>query len=96
MSLGGGGGGGGGGCVHIRSMVNEAIRTNSFLYRKKGKILNGKEKAETQNKQFPPSYEVFVHEKLLLLLFSIYLFLLLVGYYLLCVFCTTKIFCKKN
>ena len=38
----------------------------------KEEILNKK----TQNKRFPLSYEVFVREKLLLLLFSIRLFLI--------------------
>ena len=51
-------------------IVNEAIRKNSIFLRRAFKW------KKTQNKQFPTYYKVFVHEKVLLLLFSIRLFLI--------------------
>ena len=52
---------------------------------------------KTQNKQFPRSYEIFVREKLLPLLFNIGIFLFCeLIFYLFCVFCVVKISLKKT
>ena len=53
----------------LSSIVNEAIKTILIFLRRDFK------RKKTQNKQFSPSYEVFVRGKLLLLLFNIRLFL---------------------
>ena len=53
----------------LSSILNEAIKTILIFLRRDFK------RKKTQNKQFSPSYEVFVRGKLLILLFNIRLFL---------------------
>ena len=72
--------------VHISSIINEIIRTifHLFIFSLR-KILHHKKNAKQATF---PSYEPFVHEKIVA-------FVLLVSFYLLYVFYAAKVFLKK-